>query len=96
MPDVSDNELIERAAGLGIVISPAAIDADANELLRRSGIFDRPTSAQQRTARRAAIEGPARRQGSREGGVMSTDLKQLGARRGFTSANEGSPETCAD
>jgi hypothetical protein len=27
---------------------------------------------------------------------MSTDLKQLGARRGFTSANEGSPETCAD
>jgi hypothetical protein len=52
---VTDNELIERAAGLGIIISPAAVAADARKLLLRSGIHT-PTALQQATAERGAIE----------------------------------------
>jgi len=52
---VSDDEIIERAAANGIPISPAAIRAEANKLLRRSGILE-PTLQQEAIARRGAIE----------------------------------------
>ncbi len=52
---ISTDELVERAAAQGIILSSAAIRADASKFLKRSGIFN-PSLAQMATAERAAVE----------------------------------------
>jgi hypothetical protein len=52
---ISTDELVERAAAQGIVISSAAIRADAAKILKRSGIYS-PSPDQMATAERAAVE----------------------------------------
>jgi hypothetical protein len=52
---VTDSDLIAKAADLGIIISPGAITAGAAKLLKKSGIYS-PNEAQLATARRGALE----------------------------------------
>jgi hypothetical protein len=53
---ITTDELVERAASQGIIVSSAAIRADARKLLKRSGIHS-PSPEQSAVAERAAVEG---------------------------------------